>query len=412
MQAASLRAYMPGPGRRMDIVRFALFGGKPAFDKPLPVGQLYFPSWERYRDAFKGIFERQYYTNQGPLTQELESRLQQFLGVKHAICVSNATIGLMMVPDALGLSGKVVLPGFTFIASAQSLSWAGLEPVFADINPDNHQIALEKISALVDDDVSAVMGVNLWGGACEPKALEELAESHGVRLYFDSAHAFGCAIDGVRIGNFGSAEIFSFHATKVLSATEGGCVVTNDDEVAARLRNIRSSYGAGRPVNVAKTANGRMSEAQAAIALMSLEDFPANRANNEKLYRLYERGLESVPGLRLTRPTGVTFSNYQYIVCSVDEREFGLSRDLLVALLKAENVLARRYFYPGLHRCLPYVDQLPQYLDRLANTDRVCASCIQLPIGAPVSPEGVERICDILMRAQQSSSSIRARHAE
>lgn len=394
----------------MKTTSFALFGAKPAFDKPLPVGQLYFPAWERYEAAFRGVFERQYYTNQGPLTQQLEEKLQQFLGVKHAICVSNATIGLMMVQDSMELSGKVILPSFTFAASAQSLSWAGLEPVFCEVDPDTHQIDIDRIGAIINEDVSAIMGVNLWGGACNPKALCALAEDNGVQLYFDSAHAFGCTVDGVHIGNFGRAEVFSFHATKILSATEGGCISTNDDELAARLRNIRSSYGAGKHVNVTKTANGRMSEAQAAIALMSLEDFPTNQKNNAALYQLYEEQLKTIPGLQLVRPTGVTFSNYQYLVCRVDEREFGLSRDMIIALLKAENVFARRYFYPGLHRTIPYVSELPQYLNRMPNTDSLCASCIQFPIGALVFTKDVERIGDILIRAHQFSAEIRSRY--
>lgn len=394
----------------MKTTSFAFFGAKPAFDKPLPIGQLYFPSWERYEAAFRGIFERQYYTNQGPLTQQLEEKLQQFLGVKHAICVSNATIGLMMVPDAMGLAGKVVLPSFTFAASAQSLSWAGLQPVFCDVNPDTHQIDIDQIGALIGKDVSAIMGVNLWGGACNPQALTKLAEANGVQLYFDSAHAFGCTVDGVPIGNFGRAEVFSFHATKILSATEGGCICTNDDDLAARLRNIRSSYGAGKSVNVVKTANGRMSEAQAAVALMSLDDFPSNQKNNEALYWLYETQLKTIPGLHLVKPAGVSFSNYQYLVCRVDEREFGLPRDLLIDILKAENVVARRYFYPGVHRSIPYAQELPQYLDSLPNTDSLCASCIQFPIGALVSAQGVERICNILGRAHQASAEIRSQY--
>ncbi len=153
-----------------------------------------------------------------------------------------------------------------------------------------------------------------------------------------------------------------------------------------------------------------MSEAQAAIAPMSLEDFPANQKNNEALYRLYETQLSAIPGLYLVRPTGVNFSNYQYLVCAVDEREFGLPRDLLIDLLKAENVVARRYFYPGVHRSIPYAQELPQYLDSLPNTDRLCATCIQFPIGALVNAQSVERICNILARAHQASAEIRSRH--
>ncbi|HEY4696974.1 MAG TPA: aminotransferase class I/II-fold pyridoxal phosphate-dependent enzyme [Gallionella sp.] len=396
----------------MSTTDFALFGAAPAFAEPLSVGQLYFPSWERYQEAFRGIFERQYYTEYGPLNQQLEQKLQQFLGVKHAICVTNETIAMMMLADAMGLTGKVILPAFAFIASAQSLSWAGLEPVFCDVDPDTHQIALDQIAALIDKDVSAIMGVHLWGGACAPKALAELAKSHGVQLYFDAAHAFGCAVDGVCIGNFGRAEVFSFHESNILNATEGGCICTNDDELAARLRTMRSSAGAGKPVEVTKTVNGRMSEAQCAIALMSLEDFPSNQKNNETLYRIYEAQLATIPGLRLVKPSGVSFSNYQYLVCQVDERAYGLSQDMLIALLKAEYVNARRYFYPGLHRTIPYAQELPQYLERLHNTDSLSALCIQLPIGALVSAQSVERICEILIRAHHAATAIHSRYAE
>lgn len=396
----------------MNSSSFALFGEKPAFDTLIPVGQFYFPSWERYASAFQGIFDRQYYTNQGALANELEEKLQEYLGVKNAICITNATIGLMMVAEAMELSGKVIVPAFTFIASAQSLSWAGIEPVFCDIKMDTQQIDPGKISSLIDADVSAIMGVNLWGGSCNPKELESLANACGVKLFFDSAHAFGCKVNNKSIGNFGQAEVFSFHATKVLSATEGGCICTNDDDLAARIRNIRSSYGAGRPVSVVKTSNGRMSEAQAAIALLSLEDFSANQKNNERLYKLYKNMIDDIEGLTLIEPVDVSFSNYQYLICMVDEELFGLSRDVLLALLKAENILARRYFFPGLHRSIPYVDDLPQYVDLLPNTDDVCANVIQLPMGAFVTDADVELICSIINRAQNSAREISARYED
>lgn len=390
----------------MNTPAFALFGAAPTFEHPLPVGQLYFPAWERYESAFRGIFERQYYTNHGPLAAQLETRLQDFLGVRHVICVSNATIGLMMAAEAMQLRGKVILPAFTFVASAQSLSWTGLEPVFCDADPRTGQIDLTQIEALIDDEVSAIMGVNLWGGACDPLALEALARKHGLQLYFDSAHAFGCAVSDRKIGNFGQLEVFSFHATKILSACEGGCISTNDDELAARLRNIRSSYGAGHAVPVVKTSNGRMSEAQAAVALMSLEDFPANQQNNAMQFRAYAEGLRDIPGITLTQPGGVSFSNYQYLVCSIDSDQFGLTRDRIMELLKAENVLARRYFYPGIHRCIPYAEQFPAFQTRLPQTDALCASSMQLPIGALLTLEDIARICQLLARAQRDANAI------
>lgn len=387
---------------------FALLGGTASFIKLLPVGQLYFPSWDRYEVAMRGVFERHYYTNHGPLVQQLEERLQNYLGVKHAICVTNATIGLIMAAEALELSGKVVMPSFTFIASAQSLSWTGIEPVFCDVDPITHQIDIDKLELLIDEHVTGIMGVNLWGGACDVVELENYALARNLRLYFDSAHAFGCVVDTTKVANFGSIEVFSFHATKILNATEGGCVCTNDDIFASRIRNIRSSYGAGEPTSVVKTSNGRMSEAQAAIALMSLDDFPQNQQHNETLYRKYEERLKHIPGIKLVKPAGVSFSNYQYVVCEVNPDIFGLPRDSLITVLKAENVNARRYFYPGTHRCIEYRDILPSYIDSLPVTDYLCAACIQLPIGEMVDCNAVELICEIIDKSHRSSHILKS----
>lgn len=383
---------------------FALSGGDAAFTEALPVGQLYFPSWDRYEEAMRGIFDRRYYTNQGPLVQKLEKRLQDTLGVKHAICITNATVGLMMAAEALELSGKVIVPSFTFIASPQSLSWTGIEPVFCDVDPLTHQIAVDKLDALIDPYVSGILGVNLWGGACDVVALEDYAKSRDLKLYFDSAHAFGCEVNGAKIANFGSIEVFSFHATKILSATEGGCLCTNDDELASRLRNIRSSYGAGEAVPVVKTSNGRMSEAQAAIALMSLDDFSHNQRNNEILFRIYEERLKYIPGVKLVKPQGVTFSNYQYVVCEIDKDVFGLSRDSLLKILNAENVFAKRYFYPGAHRTEGYRDSLSLNNKALPVTEHLCNVCIQLPLGAKVDSNAVDKICKIIDKSHHNST--------
>jgi len=391
---------------------FAICGAEAVFNETIPVGQLYFPSWERYEASMRGIFERQYYTNNGPLLTKLEDKLQEFLGVKHVICVTNGTFGLMMAAEALELSGKVVLPSFTFIASAQSLNWAGVEPVFCDVDPSTHQIAIDRLDALVDDRVTGIMGVNLWGGACDPEELEQYAKDRGLKLYFDSAHAFGCEANGKKIGGFGSLEIFSFHATKVLSATEGGCVCTNDDDLANRLRSIRPSYGGVTPTDVVKVANARMSEAQAAIALLSLEDFEVNRKNNEKLFSIYDEMLSSIPGIKLIKPAGVTLSNYQYVVCEIDEENFGMSRDSLIEVLKAENVMARRYFYPGIHNSVEYRKSLPDYADSLPITDYLCGTCIQLPIGAMVDSNSVGAICEIIDKANHNSDYLQSFLAE
>lgn len=392
----------------MNTVELAIFGAPPAFEEPLPVGQLYFPEWSAYEDAMRGIFERQYYTNQGPLTRQLEQELEARLGVRHAICVTNATIGLLMAADALGLSGKVITPAFSFIATSQSLTWAGLEPLFCDVDPLTHQLDPSRVEELLEsNDVSAILAVNLWGDVCAHDRLFQLSECYGVPLYYDSAHAFGCAVQGRAVGNFGSLEVFSFHATKVLSAAEGGCVCTNDDQLAARLRNIRSSYGAGPAVHVSRTANGRMSEAQAAIALLNLDNFAKTLERNRGIFAAYRDTLAGLPGLRLIEPQAVSATNYQYVVCEIDAERFGLGRDELQAVLRAENVLARRYFYPGIHRCTPYAECYPQVGERLPVTEALCAKVLQLPIGQSIDAAGARRIGQIVRTAQQQAADVR-----
>ena len=367
--------------------------------EPLPVGQLYWPSWERYEAVFRDIFDRQYYTNHGPLAQTLEQRLSAMLGVRHAICVSNATIGLMMLGEALGLRGKVIMPAFTFIATAQALTWVGLEPLFCDVEAQTHQLDLTRVEALIDPEVSAILPVNLWGDCCAIPQLQDIATRHGLHLFFDSAHGFGCSFDDRPLGGFGDAEVFSFHATKVISAAEGGCITTNDDALASKLRSIRSSYGAVGPVPVVKTSNGRMSEAHAAIALLNLDAFPRFLDRNRQIFDGYRAGLSGIDGLRLHRPSRTSATNHQYIVCEVDESAFGMSRDALLQHLQRHNIVARRYFYPGVHRCPPFKNQPPPRA--LPVTERLTGCLLQLPSGALVQDDDVRMICQIIFNASR-----------
>lgn len=386
---------------------FAVAGGEPTFSEILPVGQLYFPSWERYEAAMRDIFERKYYTNHGPLLERLEARLEEFFGVKHAICVTNATVGLIMVAKALFRDGKIMVPGFTFVGTAQAVSIAGLDPVFCDVDASTHHITPETLAAAYEGEIRAILGVNLWGGAVDFQALDIYARSKNIPIFYDSAHGLGSRIAGKPLGGFGLAEVFSFHATKVLGSTEGGCICTNDDDLAALLRNMRCGYGMGRIVEVPVTTNGRMSEAQAAIALMSLDDLDEHMARNRQLASGYEDALRDIPGLSICTPTGVDVTNRQYFVCEIDEREMGMSRNELAKVLKAENIYARRYFFPGVHRSVPYAERYPQYVESLPTTDALCGRLIQLPIGALVTDDDVRVIGDVIRGAVRHAEGLR-----
>lgn len=387
----------------MTIEKLALLGGLPEFSKLIPVGQLYFPSWDDYETAMRGIFERQYFTNHGPLVTELEKKISEFLDVKESILVTNNTVGLMMVAEALELTGHVIMPALTFIASGLSLVRCGLKPIFCDIAPDSIFPSINEFEDANQENVSAILGVHLWGSAANVPEIEKWSKQKGYRVIWDSAQAFGCKINGHFLGIYGEAEVFSFHATKVLSCSEGGCITTNNSNLAERLRNIRSSYGTRSVISVSRTTNARMSEMQAAVGILSLDSYYQNVSHNIRIRMLYKQMIQMIPGIELVKITGVTASNFQNIVVIIEPSIFGLSRDLTVSALKAEGVDARRYFLPSLHN-LSQFTQGRNY--SLPNTDAFQDSNIVLPIGAATSEETVERICNLLLAISHYRSDL------
>lgn len=355
----------------------------------LYVGQLNTPPVETVLTAFEGIFERQFYTNHGPLVAEFEERLAEYLGVRHAICTTNGTVALMVAARSIGLQGDVVVPAFTFPATAQALSFAGLRPVFCDVDPQQHTITVDAVRAAMTGDTSALLGVHLWGRACDIDGLQALANETNATLMFDAAHAFGGSYRGQKIGGFGALEVFSFHATKILNCTEGGCITTNDDAIAAAVRTAANFHDQHTFADVPLRINAKMSEAQAAMGLLSLGDLEENIAANRARYERYRSLLADIPGVSFSDHAVPGASNYQYVVCRVDRAQFGLDRDHLVAALLDEGVVAKRYFYPGLHRVEPYSGTPWE----LPITDALCASLIQLPTGHAVTEADVDRVC-------------------
>ena len=389
----------------------AIFGATPLFDHPIPKGQRFFPAWAQYEAMFRDIFERQYYTNHGPLAQELERRLGERLSVRHAMCVTNEFIGLALAGQALGVRGNVVVPAHAFIATPQSLSWTDARPLFCDVAAETGMMTAELVAPLLSrEPVSAILAVNPWGDACDVQGLQTLADQYGIPLYLDSANGFGCAISGRPVGSFGAIEVISFHSDNILGACEGGVICTQSDELAARIRNMRSNYGMGPPVPVIKTGNGRMSEAQAAVALFNLDHYPEYQKRNERLFGMFRTGLAGIPGLEVRVPSGVSESNYQNLICLVDEATLGVRRDDLWQILRAENLLAGRGFYPALHQASPAAWASPA--NGLPHTEGYCARTIEFPMNHALAEADLAKTIDLLGSIQQNASVIRHRLAE
>ena len=391
----------------------AVLGGAPAFAEQLHVGRPNVPDRAKLLERIEGALDRRWFTNDGPLVQEFEAALCQQLQVKHVVAMCNGTTALEIAIRALELKGEVIVPSFTFVATAHALQWQEITPVFADIEPATHLIDPAQVERLVTPRTTGIIGVHTWGRPCDVDALTEIADRRGLTLLFDAAHAMGCTHHGVPIGRFGAAEVFSFHATKCVHSFEGGAVATNDDALAEKLRLMRNFGFAGYDRVVYLGINGKLSEIHAAMGLTSLEDLPRVVTHNRRNFELYRQGLAGLPGMRLLNYDDANASdheqqrNYQYVVVECDPAVSPLGRDEYVAVLTAENVRARRYFYPGCHRMEPYRSLMPAAGERLPVTEQVAAKVLLLPTGPTVGESEIETICGILQRAAAESVAVR-----
>ena len=383
----------------------ALFKGPPAFSETLHVGRPNIGNRERLKERLTSVLDRRWLTNNGPLVEEFESEFSRLLGVKHCIAVCNATVGLEIAIRAAGLEGEVIVPSFTFIATAHALRWQQIQPVFCDIDPVTHNIDPSRVEALITPKTSGIIGVHLWGKPCAIDELHEIADRHGLILMFDAAHAVGSRFRGTPIGNFGLAEVFSFHATKVINTFEGGMVATNDDEMARKIRlmNNHGFVGMDRVGNIG--TNGKMSEPAAAMGLTSLESLGDFVAKNVSNHRAYAQHLAGIPGIELLEYEETDHNSHQYVVVEVDEARAGLDRDTLLAVLHAENIRARRYFYPGCHRMEPY--RSGKHRGGLANTEELCDRVLCLPTGTAIDAADIATICRIIGTAHRHAQAIK-----
>ncbi|HEY1068514.1 MAG TPA: aminotransferase class I/II-fold pyridoxal phosphate-dependent enzyme, partial [Pirellulales bacterium] len=238
----------------------------PHFRRQLHVGCPNLGDRARLLERIGDALDRRWLTNHGPYVQEFEHRLKSYLGVKHCVAVCNATVGLEIAIRGLGLAGEVIVPSFTFPATVHAIAWLGLAPVFCDVDSATHNVDPQRLEELIGPKTTGILGVHLWGNACDTNSIAEIAQRRGLRVLYDAAHAFGCGHAGQMIGNFGDAEVFSFHATKFVNAGEGGAIVTNDDELAEKFRRLRS-FGLEQGEVTGLGVNGKMSEFAGAMGL-------------------------------------------------------------------------------------------------------------------------------------------------
>jgi dTDP-4-amino-4,6-dideoxygalactose transaminase len=387
------------------VGELAILGGEPTFVPTLRIGR---PNIGNRADLFARLdqaLDSGWLSNNGPFVQELEARIAESTGTRHAIAVCNATVGIEALAVALDLTGEVIIPGFTFAATSTALSWVGLTPVCADVDPVTHQIDPNQVARLINRRTSAILAVHLWGHAAPVAALQALADKHDLALIFDAAHAVDCTHRGAPIGGLGRAEVFSFHATKFVNSFEGGAITTQDDALAARIRST-IHFGMAHGAIPHRGTNGKMHEASAAMALCSLDAMPAFvKANHARMAR-YQVALASIPGLHLLPPPQSERCNDQYVVVEIDPDVTGLSRSQLLIALLAEGIIARPYFDPPCHHIGTTVDR-----PSLPFTERLSTRVFCLPTGTGVSNRQVDDISACLRRIVAEAPAVR-KHLE
>lgn len=378
---------------KLRLDDLALFGGRPAFPAPVHIGVPNIGDRKHFLAMVNDILDRRYLSNRGPVAREFERRVAELVEVEHCVATCNATAALQLAIRAAGLAGEVIVPSFTFPATPHSVEWLGLTPVFCDVDPVTGNIDPDLLGRVLTRRTSAVLAVHLWGRPCTVDRLAEFTASHGLRLLYDSAHAFGCSAGGRMIGGFGDAEVFSFHATKFVNSFEGGALVTNDAELADRAR-ILSNFGIVSESEVAEPGtNAKMSEVAAAMGLASLAAMPGFIARNRENHEAYQAGLSGVPGLRVLDFDSRERNNYQYVVLDVDAAVAGVSRDVLADALRAENIMGRRYFTPGCHRTAAYRDR-PHA--PMPGTEELAERLLVLPSGTATTPADIAVLCQVI----------------
>jgi dTDP-4-amino-4,6-dideoxygalactose transaminase len=387
----------------------AIFGGKPTFPRPLHVGVPNIGDQRRLHERIDDILATKVLTNRGPMVVEFEERIADLVGVKHCVATSNATVALEIVTRALGFEQEVITPSMTFIATAHALQWQQITPVFCDIKPGRHHLDPARIKDLVTPRTTGLLPVNVWGRPCDIESVISVADGYGLPVVFDSAHAFGCSYKGRMVGSFGRAEVFSFHATKFLNSFEGGAVVTNDSDLADKVTLMQNFGFKGRDWVSHVGINGKMTEVEAAMGLTSLDAMEHFVAHNRENYHAYREGLQNVPGVELIDYDERERCNFQYIVLEMDERITSITRDQMMEVLKAENVDARRYFYPGCHRMEPYRSYFPNAGMLLRNTENLLDKVLTLPTGTSVTVDQVKQITSIIARVVDSGHAVSLR---
>ncbi|MFE7580048.1 DegT/DnrJ/EryC1/StrS family aminotransferase [Streptomyces gardneri] len=389
----------------------AALGGVPALESETPLARPTVNADPQLYETMHEILESGQLTN-GAQVAAFEREVAEFLEVDHVVAVSNCTTGLLMVLRCLGLSGQVVLPSFTFIASGHVVLWNGLSPAFADVDRETFTVDPERVAAATGSETGAILATHTFGAPCDMDALERIADARGVPLIVDAAHGFGGRYpDGSRIGGRGIAEVFSLSPTKPFTTGEGGIIATRDASLARDLRTARNYGNPGSYDSILLGLNGRLTEFSAIVGRRGLPHLPEWLERRRNLAMRYQDNLVDLPGVSFQRIAHGAVSVYKDLSIVVDPVLFGLERDQLAKALEAEGIPTRAYFDPPLHQQSVYQKYAAgagnsAWAGSLVNTEWLSARALTLPLYTDMAAAVLDQICDAVRRVHEHAEAV------
>lgn len=359
------------------------------------VTKAFLPPMEEYIQKLSRVWDTHILTNMGPLHQEFERRLAQLLAVPGCLAFTNGHMALETAIQALGVQGEVITTPYTFASTTHAIVRSGLTPVFCDIREDNFTMDADKIERLITERTAAIVPVHVYGQICDVEKIQCIADRYGLKVVYDAAHAFGETVNGVGVGNFGDASIFSFHATKPFNSVEGGCITCKSMEYGLKAYQLKNFGIMGEDNVAAVGGNAKMSEFHAAMGLCNLDHFQEILAGRKRVVERYRDRLSGVPGLRYLQPQAGVSENYAYFPILVDETVFGQTREGLYQKLAGNGIHARRYFYPLTKDFSCYGGRFSE--QKTPTALYVTNHILTLPLYDSLADEDVDRICNILL---------------
>ncbi len=364
--------------------------------KPIFVTSPSLPELDDFIPYLRKIWENKWLTNNGEFHQQFEKALAEYLGVRYVSLFTNGMIALQVGLQALHITGEVITTPFTFVATTHAIYWNNCRPVFCDIEPETYTMDPDKVEALITPQTTALMPVHVYGNPCNNEKLQKIADTYGLKLFYDAAHVFGVKKDGVSVCNWGNLSMLSFHATKVFNTFEGGALVTNDENMKKRIDFLKNFGFADEVTVVAPGSNGKMDEFRSAYGLLQLKTVDLEIAKRQKVAQYYRETLKDVSGITMLYDIPGVRHNYAYFPIRIDAAKYGMTRDELYNKLKANNIMSRRYFYP-LCSDFPTYRGLPSAKPaNLPVATRVAQEILCLPMFADLTTEDEAKIGSII----------------